>query len=242
MLVERYRTTLADHHLHVAAHLIQPLAELFGVTHRRRQTDQLDRLGQPEDDLLPDRTAETVGEIVHLIHHHVRQPGQHVRTGVDHVAKYLGRHHDQLRLWVHRRIAGQQAHPIGPVPGHQVVVLLVAQRLDGCGVEALGSARQRQPAGELPHHRLTGTSWGGHQHTLAVGQLPTSHHLEIVEGKVVASGEFGQGVSQQIPHPPRSPGRWARKSAGGVPPPAVRRRPSAPVRHRPKAPLGPGRR
>ena len=57
----------------LAAHGLQPLAELLGVGHGRRQRDQRHRLGQVDDHLLPDRAAVAVGEVVHLVHHDVAE-------------------------------------------------------------------------------------------------------------------------------------------------------------------------
>ena len=65
----------------VAAHGDQPVAELLGVGHRRRQADQRDVLGQLDDDLLPDRAAEPVGQVVHLVHDDVAEPVQRALTG-----------------------------------------------------------------------------------------------------------------------------------------------------------------
>ena len=95
--------------------------------------------GQVDDHLLPDRAAEPVGEVVHLVHHHVRQAVQGRRAGVEHVAQHLGGHHHHRRVAVDRVVAGQQADLVGAVPRDQVVVLLVGQRLDRRGVEALAA-------------------------------------------------------------------------------------------------------
>ena len=44
------------------------------------------------------------------------------------------------------------------------MVLLVAERLDGGGVESFETFAQRQVDTELPHHGFTGTGGGSHQH------------------------------------------------------------------------------
>ena len=56
------------------------------------------RLGQVQDHLLPHRAAEPVGQVVHLVHDDVGQPGQGRRAGVEHVAQHLGGHHDHWRV------------------------------------------------------------------------------------------------------------------------------------------------
>ena len=94
----------------VAADGDQPVAELLGVADRGRQRDQADRLGEVDDHLLPDRAAEPVGQVVHLVHHHVAEPAQGRRPGVEHVAQHLGRHHDDRGLAVDAVVAGEQPH------------------------------------------------------------------------------------------------------------------------------------
>ena len=73
------------------------------------------RLRQVDDHLLPDRAAEPVGQVVHLVHHDVAEAGQRGRAGVEHVAQHLGGHHDHRRVAVDRVVAGQQADPVGAV-------------------------------------------------------------------------------------------------------------------------------
>ncbi len=87
---EEVEQSLADHHVlpqrdgpvlvdddgGVAAHGLDPAAELLGVAHGRRQADQSHVLGQVEDDLLPHRAPHPVGQEVHLVHHDMRKPLQ----------------------------------------------------------------------------------------------------------------------------------------------------------------------
>jgi hypothetical protein len=47
---------------------LQPVTELLGVADGRRERDQLHRRREVDDDLLPDRAPEAVGEVVHLVH------------------------------------------------------------------------------------------------------------------------------------------------------------------------------
>ena len=58
VLPQRHRPVLVDDDRGAAADLRQPVAELLGVADRRRQRDQLHRLGQVDDHLFPDRAAE----------------------------------------------------------------------------------------------------------------------------------------------------------------------------------------
>ena len=154
VLPERHRARLVHDHSGAAADVRQPLAELLGVAHRRRQRDDLHRLGQVDDHLFPHRAAELVRQVVHLVEHDVAEPGQRGRARVQHVPQHLGRHHDHRRLAVHAVVAGQQADLGRPVAPDQIGVLLVGQRLDRGGVEALAPLGQRQVHRELPDHRL----------------------------------------------------------------------------------------
>ena len=189
VLVERHRPSLLDEGVGVAAHRLQPLAELLGVGHRRRQGDQRHRLGQVDDDLLPDRAARAVGEVVDLVHHDVPEPRQRAGAGVQHVAEHLGGHHHDRRLAVHRHVAGEEPDPVGAVAGDEVVVLLVGQRLDRRGVEALAAGLQGQVDGELPHDRLARAGRGRDEHAAPLLDDVARAPLELVERELVLPGE-----------------------------------------------------
>jgi hypothetical protein len=92
----------------------EPVAELLGVAHRRRQRHHLHVLGQVDDHLLPDGPAEAVGEVVHLVHDDEAEPGRGSRPGVEHVAQHLGGHDDDRGLAVDRGVPGQQPDPSAP--------------------------------------------------------------------------------------------------------------------------------
>ena len=74
VLPQRHGTVLVDDHGGVAAYLLEPLAELLGVADGRRQRREAYGLGEVDDDLLPDRAAEPVGEVVDLVHDDVGEP------------------------------------------------------------------------------------------------------------------------------------------------------------------------
>ena len=80
VLVERHRPPLLDDRVGVAAHGLQPLAELLGVGDGRGQRDQGHRLGEVDDHLLPDRAAGAVGEVVDLVHHDVPEARRACRS------------------------------------------------------------------------------------------------------------------------------------------------------------------
>ena len=104
-------------------------------------------------------TPESVGKIVNLVHDDVTEPRERRRARVKHVAQDFGRHHDDRRFGIHRVVAGEQAHPGRPMPGDEVVVLLVRQSLDRRRVEALATLLERQMYRKLPDYRLSGSGW-----------------------------------------------------------------------------------
>src|SRR5664280_908635 len=191
VLPQRHRSVLLDDHGGVAADGDQPVGELLGVGHGGRQRHQPHRLGQVDDHLFPDRTAEPIGQVVHLIHDHVAQAAQRGRAAVEHVAQHLGGHYHHRGGAVDRVVAGQQSDRRLAVAGDQVGVLLVRQRLDRRGVEALAAVAQRQVHGELADDGLAGAGGGGDQDALPRLQRPTGLRLEVVQREAVAGGEIG---------------------------------------------------
>ena len=180
---------LRDDDLVVAAHLGQPGAELLGVAHRRRERDHLDVLGEVDDDLLPHRPPEPVGEVVDLVHHHVAETAQGRRPGIHHVAQHLGGHDHHGRLAVDRRVTRQQADLRRPVDAHEVVVLLVGEGLDRGRVERLAAGRQREVDRELPHDGLACAGGSRDQHAPAGLDRLAGPDLEVVEGELQGGEE-----------------------------------------------------
>ena len=148
------------------------------------------RLGQPDDDLLPDGAAEPVGEVVHLVHDDEPEAGERARPGIQHVAEHLGGHHDHRCLAVDGVVAGQQADVLGAVPRHEVGELLVRQGLDRCGVEALAPGGEGEVDGELADDGLAGAGGRGDQDAVTVLDGLAGLDLERVERKWVQTAEF----------------------------------------------------
>ena len=86
VLPQGYRAVLGDNNVRAAAHRVQPGSELLNVRHRSRQGNDVHVLGQVDDGLFPHRAAETVRQVVHLVHDHVPQAVQGGGVGVEHVA------------------------------------------------------------------------------------------------------------------------------------------------------------
>ncbi len=107
VLPQRHRPVLLDDDLGLAAHGLQPLAELLGVGHRRRQGGERHGFGKVDDHLLPGGAPERVGEVVHLVHDDVPEAVESPRARVEHVAQHLGRHDHDRRLAVDGVVAGQ---------------------------------------------------------------------------------------------------------------------------------------
>ncbi len=215
VLRQRDGSVLVHHDGGVTAYGLDPATELLGVADRRGQADQQHVVGQVQDDLLPHRTAHPVGEEVHLVHHDVGKPLQCSRIRIQHVAQHFGGHHHDVGITVDGLVAGEQSDLVGAVAGHQVVVFLVAQRLDRCGVEALSAGRQGQMHGELAHDRLARTRGRTHQHTVPAFERAAGAQLEIVECERVFGGEPGQfttGGTIGL--------RWHRRRSATAPTPA----------------------
>ena len=210
VLPQRHRAVLRNNNVRAAAHRIQPRAELLNVRHRSRQGNDVHMLGKVNNRLFPHCATETVRQVVHLIHHHVAQAGQRGRVSVEHVAQHLGGHHDHGCFRVNARIAGQQTHVILTVRAHKVVVLLVAQRLNGGRVERLHAAAQRQVDTEFTHNGLTGTGGcgnedgavrlhGGTRLTLKIIQRKFKGRLKSAEGGLCVGGALsGCGVGGSV--------------------------------------------
>ena len=201
VLPQRHRPVLVDDDGRIAPHRLDPATEFLGVAHRRRQADHPHLVGQVQDHLLPHRAPHPVGQEMHLVHHHIGKPLQRGRIGVEHVAQHLGGHHHHGSIGVHRHVTGQQADPVATVARGQVGVLLVAQRLERRGVEALAAGGQRQVHGEFTHHRLAGAGRRADQHAVASFQRGTRPLLEAVEREGQFRGEPGQ--LDELRHVPR---------------------------------------
>ena len=198
MLPQRYRPLLVDDDRGPAANLVQPLAELLGVAHRRGQRRHPYRLRQVDDHFLPDHAAGGVRQVVHLVEDDVAEARQRRRSGVQHVPQHLGGHHHHRRVSVDAVVPGEQAHRLVVVPPDEVGVLLVRQRLDRRGVEALTALGERQVHGELADHGLARSGGRGDQHAAARAQRTARVHLESVEVELVERAEGGE-LRERLP-------------------------------------------
>ena len=88
---------------------------------------------------------------------------------------------DDVGLGVDRDVARQQPDAVGTVNGGQVMVLLVAQRLDRRGIERLDIALAGQIHREVGHHGLACARRGRDEHVLPPLQRVYRVLLEIVQ-------------------------------------------------------------
>ena len=59
-----------------------------------------------DENFFPDRSSELICQIVNLIHHYRAEIGEGRRVGIEHVAKYLCRHHQYIGIGVDVGISG----------------------------------------------------------------------------------------------------------------------------------------
>ena len=99
------------------------------------------------------------------------------------------------------------------VPGHQVVVLLVAQSLDGCGVKGLDVLLVGQEDGKISHDGLAGPCRSRDQDVLAVLQSFNRLDLEPVQSERlhVLEASRGSGYTLTALAEPGIPLRWAER-------------------------------
>jgi hypothetical protein len=89
-------------------------------------------------------------------------------------------------------VAGQQANPVAAVAVDEIGVLLVAERLDRRGVEALAPGGECHVHGELADQGLARPGRRGHQDAVPVLDRTARLDLEVVECELVETGELGE--------------------------------------------------
>ena len=151
-----------------------------------------------DDHLLPDRSAEPVTEVVHLVHDDVAEAGDCRAPDVEHVAQDLGGHHDDRSPGVDGVVAGEQADRLGTVPLDEVVELLIRQCLDRCRVKALLAGRQRKVNREFADDGLAGPGGRADENPVAVLQSQAGLALERIEIERVFAAE---GVEYRVAGP-----------------------------------------
>ena len=192
VLPQRYRSVFGHDDGGGAAHGVEPGAKFLGIGDGGGQCHQLHSFGKVNDDFFPDRSTESVGEIVHLVHDHIGEVGERRRIGVDHVAQHFGGHDYHLGVRIYRGVSGEQPHVLRTVARHEFAVFLVAERLDRCRIERFAALAQGLVDSEFAHDRLAGPGGCCHQDGAALFQMLAGFALEAVKFKVEGGGEASQ--------------------------------------------------
>ena len=117
-----------------------------------------------------------------FVEHHVAHEVEARGVFVDEVAEDLGGHHDHGGVVVDRVLAGHQSNSSFAVLAHEVVVFLVAQRLQWRRVDDLGSIPKRAEDRVLGDDRLAAGRRCADEHPAGPGvQLVDRLALERVE-------------------------------------------------------------
>ena len=193
------RPDVVEDGLHAAAVLGHPLRDLAIVADGRREADQLDGSRRLDDDLLPDRASRKVVDVVDLVENHVVDEVQSLGVLVDEVAQDLGRHHDHRRVVVDGVLTCDQPNRPLAILSDEVVILLVAQRLERRRVDDLGAFAQGPKDRVLGHHRLAAGGRRADEDAAGAGvQLVDRLALERIElegkGGLKIFGEGFDGV------------------------------------------------
>ena len=192
VLPQRNGPVLLDDDVGVAAHGREPGPEFLGIADGRGERCHGHRLREVDDDLLPHGPAEPVREVVHLVHDDVGEVAERRRAGIEHVAEHLGGHDDNGRLPVDAGVAGEEADVVLAVPCDEIAVLLVRQRLDRGGVEALAARGEGEVDGELPDDRLARAGRSRDEHPASGLEGLAGALLEVVEPERVEVRERGE--------------------------------------------------
>ena len=185
-VVELHRPAILDHGTGGPADGLDPVGELDGVAHRRREAHQLHVVREVDDDLLPHGAPIRVLQVVHLVEHHHGEVVEFTLR-VDHVAQHLGGHHHRRGVAVDRVVTGEQTDAGVTVDLGEVVELLVRERLDRSGVERPPPVAECRRDAVLGDHRLAAPCRRRDDHVLAGVERVDRLDLEAVEREVVAS-------------------------------------------------------
>ena len=123
-----------------AMDLADPGGDLGEVADGGGAPDELDRLGRVDDDLFPDRAPSLVPKIVALVQD--RRGDVLWPLPEQEVPQDLGGHHQNGGTGIYLHVAGENADEVPAVLPDEVGILLVAQGLQGGGVDDTALCRQ----------------------------------------------------------------------------------------------------
>ena len=166
MLFQWYRTLFRYDQRGFATDGFNPLGKILDIGDRCGKTDYLHILRQVDDDFFPYRTSETVGEIMHFIENHITKRFKRYGMLIQHIAQHFGGHDHNVRFGIDRCVSGQQSNLIRAVLGNQIMILLIAQRLDRRGIESFDVPCLCQIDGEIRCNRLARAGRRRYEHII----------------------------------------------------------------------------
>ena len=141
------------------------------------------------NDLFPHGPSHSIREIVDLIHHDIAERMKSRRIGVHHVAKDLGRHHDDLGFRIDVHVARHKPDRFVPKPLHKLLVLLIAQRLDWSRVEDLDAVLHGPVNGIFANDSFASARGSRNENGASSVQRVHGAQLERIEVKRKARGK-----------------------------------------------------
>ena len=189
VLPQRDRAALGNDHFRTPPHLLYPRTKLFDVRNGRAQRNELHASRQVNNDLFPHGPSHSIREVVDLIHHDIAERMKSRRIGVHHVAKDLGRHHDDLGFRIDVYVARHKPDRFVPKPLHKLLVLLIAQRLDWSRVEDLDAVLHGPVNGVLANDGFASARGSGNENGASSVQRVHGAQLERIEVKRKALGK-----------------------------------------------------
>ena len=190
VLPQRDRAALGNDHFRTPPHLLYPRTKLFDVRNGRAQRNELHASRQVNNDLFPHGPSHSIREVVDLIHHDIAERMKSRRIGVHHVAKDLGRHHDDLGFRIDVYVARHKSDRFVPKPLHKLLVLLIAQGLDRSRIEDLDAVRHGPVNGILADDGFASARGSGNENRASSVERVHGAQLERIEVKRKARGKM----------------------------------------------------
>ena len=185
--LQRHRPEVAHDEPGRPVDRLDPIGQLPGIGHRRREGHQLHHRRAMNDRFLPDRPALGVVHVVALIEHHGLHVGQGVIArlglGVQHVPEDLRGHHDDGGLPIHGEVPGHQTDAFRPELLAEVPQLLVREGLERRCVKDLLTVGQGAVNGVLTNQGLARAGGGTHHHGVALIQGLNRLQLKVIEAE-----------------------------------------------------------
>ena len=183
MLFQWYRTLLRYHQCGFVTNGFNPLGKILDIGDCCGKTDYFHVLRQVDDNFFPYRTSETVGKIMHLIENHITKRFKRYGMLIQHIAQHFGGHDHNVRFGIDGCVSGQQSNLICTVLGNQIMILLIAQRLDRRGIESFDVSCLCQIDSKIRHDRFASSGWCRHKNIVSRFQRLVGLQLKFIELK-----------------------------------------------------------